>query len=48
MSDCVSYLTADTIDMWTDPLHDKLKKADRVLKVLENVSRISRDISICF
>lgn len=38
LSDCVTYLTADEISMWTEPLHDKLKKAGRVLKVLENVS----------
>ena len=38
MSDCVNYLTLDDINMWTEQLHNKLKKADRVLKVLENVS----------
>ena len=40
LSECVSYLTADDISMWTEPLTNKLKKADRVLKVLENVSGI--------
>lgn len=38
MSDCVSFLTKNVIATWTDQLHDKLKKADRVLKVLENVT----------
>merc|ERR1712029_1038799 len=38
MSDCLAFLTADDISMWTDPLHNKLKKADRVLKVLESVT----------
>ena len=38
MSDCVHYLTSSEIVMWTEPLHDKLKKAGRVLKVLENVT----------
>ena len=38
LSDCVSFLSADEISMWTEPLHDKLKKCDRVMKVLENVS----------
>ncbi len=38
LSECVSYLTADEISIWTEPLQNKLKKADRVLKVLENVS----------
>jgi hypothetical protein len=37
LSECVAYLTADEITMWTEPLQNKLKKADRVLKVLENV-----------
>merc|ERR1719415_479805 len=34
MSDCLSFLTADEISIWTEPLHNKLKKVDRVLKVL--------------
>ena len=38
MSDCLAFLTADVISMWTDPLHNKLKKSDRVLKVLESVT----------
>merc|ERR1719232_1312703 len=38
MSDCLAFLTADDISMWTDPLHNKLKKSDRVLKVLESVT----------
>merc|ERR1739847_235731 len=29
MSDCLAFLTADDISMWTDPLHNKLKKSDR-------------------
>ena len=40
LSECVSYLTADEISMWTEPLTNKLKKADRVLKVLESVSNV--------
>ena len=38
MSDCLDYLTADEISMWTEPLQIKLKKAGRVLKVLESVT----------
>ena len=38
MSDCLDYLSADEISMWTEPLHNKLKKADRVLRVLESVT----------
>ena len=41
LSECVSYLTADEISMWTEPLANKLKKADRVLKVLESVSSLN-------
>ncbi len=37
-SECVTILTADDLTSWTDQLHDKLRKADRVLKVLENVT----------
>ena len=38
MGDCLAFLTADDISIWTDPLHNKLKKSDRVLKVLESVT----------
>ena len=38
MTDCLAFLTADEISMWTEPLHNKLKKSDRVLKVLESVT----------
>ena len=38
ISDCLAFLTADEISIWTEPLHNKLKKADRVLKVLESVT----------
>ena len=38
MSDCLNFLMADDISMWTEPLHNKLRKAGRVLKVLESVS----------
>ena len=38
MSECVNYLSVEEITMWTEPLHTKVKKADRVLKVLENVT----------
>ena len=38
MSDCVNCLTADDISVWTEQLHDKLKRCDRVVKVLENVT----------
>jgi len=34
----VTYLTIKTITSWTDILTDKLKKTDRILRVLENVS----------
>ncbi len=37
-SDCVSFLTSGDLTSWSDKLHDKLRKADRVLKVLENVT----------
>ena len=37
LSDCVSYLTVKTISSWTEALTDKLKKANRILRVLENV-----------
>merc|ERR1712241_1498215 len=37
-SDCINYLTIKNITVWTETLKDKLKKADRVLRVLENVS----------
>jgi len=38
LSDCSSYLTVKKITSWTDALTDKLKKANRILRVLENVS----------
>lgn len=38
MSDCLNFLMADEISMWTEPLHNKLRKAGRVLKVLESVT----------
>ena len=38
MSDCLNFLMADEIAMWTEQLHNKLRKSDRVLKVLESVS----------
>merc|ERR550532_1487734 len=38
LSDCVSYLTVKKIATWTEALTDKLKKANRILPVLENVS----------
>ena len=38
MSECVNFLTVEEISIWTEPLHNKLKKASRVLKVLESVS----------
>ena len=28
MSDCLNYLTADEISIWTEPLHNKLKKVE--------------------
>lgn len=34
----MTYLTIKTITSWTDILTDKLKKTDRILRVLENVS----------
>ena len=37
MKDCIGYLLADEISMWTESLHNKLRKAGRVLKVLESV-----------
>ena len=36
-SDCLNFLVADEISMWTEPLHNKLRKTGRVLKVLESV-----------
>merc|ERR1719461_331536 len=38
MSDCVGFLMADEISVWTESLHNKLRKAGRVLKVLESVT----------
>merc|ERR550532_2606124 len=38
MKDCIGYLLADEISMWTEQLTEKLKKANRILRVLENVS----------
>jgi len=38
ISDCLSYLVADEISMWTEQLQNKLTKAGRVLKVLESVT----------
>merc|ERR1719284_1031806 len=38
ISDCLSYLTVKKITTWTEALTDKLKKANRILRVLENVS----------
>ena len=32
MSDCLNYLTADEISIWTEPLHNKLKKVEYRLK----------------
>merc|ERR1711971_950404 len=37
-SDCLNFLVADEISMWTEPLHNKLRKTGRVLKVLESVT----------
>ena len=37
-TDCVSYLTIKEIRTWTEQLVEKLKKANRILRVLENVS----------
>jgi len=38
LTDCVSYLTVREIKTWTEGLSEKLKKANRILRVLENVS----------
>jgi len=38
LTDCVSYLTVKHIQTWTEGLGEKLKKANRILRVLENVS----------
>jgi len=38
LTDCVSYLTVKSIQTWTEGLGEKLKKANRILRVLENVS----------
>jgi len=38
LTDCVSYLTVKDIKTWTEGLGEKLKKANRILRVLENVS----------
>jgi hypothetical protein len=38
IGDCLSYLVADEITMWTEQLQNKLTKAGRVLKVLESVT----------
>ncbi len=38
LSDCVTFITDGDLTSWSEELHDKLKKADRVLKVLENVT----------
>jgi len=38
LSDCVSYLCIREITSWTQQLQDKLKKANRILRVLENIS----------
>jgi len=38
LTDCVSYLTVKKILTWTEGLGEKLKKANRILRVLENVS----------
>jgi hypothetical protein len=46
MSDCVHFLTADDpITTWTEPLHNKLRKAGRVLKVLESVTHENEENS---
>ena len=37
-TDCVSYLTIKDIKSWSAQLVEKLKKANRILRVLENVS----------
>ena len=46
ISDCLSYLVADEISMWTEQLQNKLTKAGRVLKVLESVSISNKRIYI--
>ena len=38
MKDCIGYMLADEISMWTETLHNKLRKSGRVLKVLESVT----------
>merc|ERR1719461_1060215 len=38
MKDCIGYMLADEISMWTETLHNKLRKSGRVLKVLECVT----------
>jgi len=40
MSDCVGFLMADEISVWTEQLQNKLRKAGRVLKVLESVTQL--------
>ena len=37
-TDCVSYLTVKEIRVWTEQLTEKLKKANRILRVIENIS----------
>ena len=37
-TDCVSYLTVKDIRVWTEQLTEKLKKANRILRVMENIS----------
>merc|ERR1719479_249411 len=37
-TDCVSYLTVKEIRVWTEQLTEKLKKANRILRVMENIS----------
>ena len=37
-TDCVSYFTIKEIKSWSEQLVEKLKKANRILRVLENVS----------
>jgi len=38
LTDCVTYLTVREIKTWTEGLTEKMKKANRILRVLENVS----------
>jgi len=38
LTDCVAYLTVKDIKTWTEGLTEKLKKANRILRVIENVS----------